>query len=114
MVSWRDDNLVGEFHPFQKGPVGGANLVIAFMVTASHARGRRQPPGQIAGFHAPAQLGIETRDLLGQPGNMEQNQAGEIAHCCRQRTVIAVDDGRGGQAKDQPIRKPAASRARDG
>jgi hypothetical protein len=64
------------------------------MQNCPHSRDRRQPPCGIVNCHAPAQFGIEARDLVGQPGDLVQQEAREVAHSCRQHAVIAIDDGR--------------------
>lgn len=59
----------------------------------SHSRDRRQPPCRIVSGHAPARIGVKARGLPGQLGDLVQQQSRQVAHCCWQHAVIAVDNG---------------------
>jgi transposase len=63
------------------------------LMLMNHSRDRRQPARRVVGGHALAKLDIKARDLLGETGDLIQQEAREVAHRCRQHAVIVVDDG---------------------
>ena len=93
MLSRREADPGGEVPPLGKGLHRWREGGDRRCGHCPHSRDRRQPPRRIVGGHAPAQLGIKARDLLGQPGDLVEQKACQVADRCRQHAITTVDDG---------------------